>query len=82
MMLIPLMLSAVESGEVIALRTIKLMSGDEDAAREVRLMIGEKVDAAFEATTGFVGGVTGNEIVEGYRQKVAANAHRLSRQEK
>jgi hypothetical protein len=37
-MFIPLMLLALESSEVIALRTIKLMSGDEDAAREVRLM--------------------------------------------
>ena len=61
-MLIPLMLLAVESGEVMALRTIKLMSGDEDAAREVRLMISEKVDAAFEATAedGLVWGITEN----------------------
>lgn len=81
-MLIPLVLLAVESGEVIALRTIKLMSGDEDSAREVRLMIGEKVDAAFETTAGLVCGITGNEIIEGYRQKVAANAHRLSNQGK
>ena len=79
-MLIPLVLLAVESGEVIALRTIKLMSGD--AAREVRLMIGEKVDAAFETTAGLVCGITGNEIIEGYRQKVAANAHRLSNEGK
>ena len=78
MMLVPLMLLAVESSEVIALRTIKLMSGDADAAREVNLMIGEKLDAAFEATAGLIGGVTGSEIIEGYRQKVAANADRLS----
>ena len=81
-MIIPWMHLAMESSEVIALRTIKLMSGGEAAAREVRLMISEKVDAALEATAGLVGGVTGNEIIEGYRQKVAANARRLSSQEK
>ena len=52
MMFIPLMLLAMESSEVIALRTIKLMFGGEDAAREVSLMIGEKFDAAFQATAG------------------------------
>ena len=52
--------------------------GDKDAAREVGLMIGEKFDAAFEATAGLIGGVTGSEIIEGFRQKVAANADRLS----
>jgi len=77
-MLIPLMLLAVESGEVIALRTIKLMFGDEDAAREVSLMIGEKFDAAFRTTADLFSGVTGSEIIEGYRQQVAANADRLS----
>jgi len=77
-MLIPLMLLAVESGEVIALRTIKLMFGDEDAAREVSLMIGEKFDAAFQATADLFGGVPGSEIIERYRQQVAANADRLS----
>ena len=81
-MIIPWMHLAMESSEVITLRTIKLMSGDEAAAREVRLMISEKVDAALEATAGLVGGVTGNELIEGYRQKVAANARRLSSQEK
>ena len=75
MTFIPLMLLAVESSEVIALRSIKLMSGG--AAREVRLMIGEKFEAAFEASAGLFGGVTGSEIIEGYRQKVAANADRL-----
>ena len=78
MMFIPLMLLAMESSEVIALRTIKLMFGGEDAAREVSLMIGEKFDAAFQATADLFGGVPGSEIIEGYRKQVAANAHRLS----
>lgn len=77
-MFISLVLLAVESNEVIALRTIKLIFLDHDALWEVRLMIGEKVDAVFEATAGLICGATGSEIIEGYRRKVAANAHRLS----
>ena len=78
MILVPLMLLALESSEVIALRTIKLMFGGEGAAREVNLMIGEKFDAAFQTTADLFGGVPGSEIIEGYRQQVAANADRLS----
>ena len=78
MMFVPLMLLALESSEVIALRTIKLMFGGEDAAREVSLMIGEKFDAALQTTADLFSGVTGSEIIEGYRQQVAANADRLS----
>ena len=72
------MLLAVESSEVIALRTIKLMFGGDDAAREVNLMIGEKFGAAIQTTADLFSGVTGSEIIEGYRQQVAANADRLS----
>jgi hypothetical protein len=78
MLFVPLMLLALESSEVIALRTSKLMFGGEDAAREVSLMIGEKFDAAFQTTANLFSGVTGSEIIEGYRQRVAANADRLS----
>ena len=77
MMFIPLMLLAAESSEVIALRTIKLMFEGEDAGKEVNLMIGEKFDAALQTTADLFSGVTGSEIIEGYRQKVAANADRL-----
>ena len=78
MIFVPLMLLAVESSEVIALRTIKLMFGGDDAAREVNLMIGEKFGAAIQTTADLFSGVTGSEIIEGYRQQVAANADRLS----
>ena len=78
MMFVPLMLLALESSEVIALRTIKLMFGGDDAAREVNLMIGEKFGAAIQTTADLFSGVTRSEIIEGYRQQVAANADRLS----
>jgi len=79
MMFVPLMSLALESSEVIVLRTIRLMFGGEDAAREVSLMVGEKFDAAFQTTTDLFNGVTGSEIIEGYRLQVAANADRLSK---
>ena len=48
--MIALMLLAVESNGVIALRMLKLMSGDRDALKEASLMVSEKFEAAFEAT--------------------------------
>jgi hypothetical protein len=55
-MFIPLILLAVESSSVIALRTVQLMSGGGAAAEEVRLMVSEKVDAAFGATGSLIAG--------------------------
>jgi hypothetical protein len=76
-MFIPFIMLAVESSDVIALRTMKLMSGDSDALREAELMIREKIDAAFEATASLLTGASGDEIVHRYRHHVAANAKRL-----
>jgi hypothetical protein len=76
-MLIPLILLAVESSGVIALRTVKLMSGGGAAAEEARLMISEKVDAAFEAKASLIAGASGDEIIHRYRHLVAVNARRL-----
>jgi hypothetical protein len=42
-------------------------------------MVSEKMDAAFEATARLMVGASGDEIVQGYRQHVAANAKRLGR---
>ena len=47
-MFFPLFQLAVESNAVIGLRTAKFLFGDRDACYEGRLMISEKVDAAFE----------------------------------
>ena len=76
-MSIPFMMLAVESGGVVALRVMKLMSGDSDTLHEVELMLREKIDAAFEATSSLIAGASGDEIVHRYRQHVAANARRL-----
>lgn len=76
-MIIPLILLAAESSSVMVMRTMKLMAGDGAAMDEARLMISEKVDAAFEATTSLMAGASGNEIIHRYRHHVAVNAKRL-----
>jgi hypothetical protein len=76
-MMIPLMFLALESSGVVALRTMKLVSGDGDAIHEVQLMFSEKVDAAFEAAASLMAGASGDEIVHRYRQHVSVNAIRL-----
>jgi hypothetical protein len=78
-MFIPLILLAVESSSVMAMRTLKLMAGDGAAMDEARLMINEKVDAAFEATASLMSGASGDEIIHRYRHYVAVNAKRLGR---
>ena len=76
-MLIPLTLLAIESSGVIALRAMKLMVGDVAAMQEARLMVSEKVDAAFEAAVSLIAGGSGDQIINQYRQHVAENAKRL-----
>jgi hypothetical protein len=76
-MLIPLTLLAIESSSVITMRAMKLMAGDVAAMYEARLMISEKVDAAFEATASLIAGASGDQIINRYRQHVAVNAKRL-----
>jgi hypothetical protein len=74
-----LMMLAVEANGVVALRMMKLMRGDRSARREAKRMVSEKVAAAFEATSRLMAGASGDEIVQRYRQHVAANAKRLGR---
>jgi hypothetical protein len=74
-----LMMLAVEANGVVALRMMKLMRGGGSARREAKLMVSEKIDAAFEATARLMAGASGNEIVHRYRQRVAGNAKRLGR---
>jgi hypothetical protein len=73
-----LILLAFESSSVMAMRTMKLIAGDSAAMDEARLMINEKVDAAFEATVSLMGGVSGDDIIHRYRHHVAVNAKRLN----
>jgi hypothetical protein len=76
-MFISLLMLAVESNAVIVLRTAKLIFCDSDALHESRLMISEKIDAAYEATSSLIAGASADSVIERYRQHVAANAQRL-----
>jgi hypothetical protein len=74
-----LMLLAVEANRVIALRMMKLMWGGRSARREAKLMVSEKIHAAFEATASSMAGASADEIVQRYRRHVAKNAKRLGK---
>ena len=58
---------------------MKLMRGGRSARRETKLMVSEKINAAFEATARLMAGASGDEIVHRYRHHVAVNAKRLGR---
>ena len=75
----PLMMLAFEANRVVALRMMKLTRGGRSARREAKLMVSEKINAAFEATARLMAGASGDEIVHRYRQHVAVNAKRLGR---
>jgi hypothetical protein len=68
----------LESGNVIGLRLLKLSLGGSDALKEIHLMMGEKVDAAFESGANLMAGASARSVVDRYRQHVAANAERLT----
>lgn len=70
---------AFESGNVIGLRMMKMMSGGSGSHDEARLMVTEKLSAMFEASASLMSGATASSVVERYREHVAANAERLSR---
>ena len=72
------MMLGLESGNVIGLRMFKVACGGGDALKEINLMIGEKVDAAFESGANLMAGASALSIIDRYRQHVAANADRLS----
>ena len=72
------MMLGLESGNVIGLRMLKLACGGGDALNEMHLMIGEKVNAAFESSSNLMAGASADTVIDRYRQRVAANAARLS----
>jgi hypothetical protein len=76
-MLYSLMMLAMESNHVVALRCMKLMRGGKRARREAELMVTEKINAALQAGGQLMAGASGDEIVRRYRRRVAANAKRL-----
>ena len=70
---------AFESGNVIGLRMMKMMSGGRGSHDEAHLMVTEKLGAMLEASASLMCGATAGSVVERYREHVAANARRLSR---
>jgi hypothetical protein len=72
------MMLGLESSNVIGLRMLKLARGGGDALSEVHLMVGEKVNAAFESSTNLMAGASVHSVVDRYREHVAANAERLA----
>ena len=74
-----LMMLALEANGVVAQRMMKLMRGGRRARSEAKLMVSEKVDAAYDAAARLMAGASGEEIVHRYRQHVAANAKRLAK---
>ena len=78
-MLNSLVMLAVEANGVVAQRMMKLTLGGRRARREAKLMVTEKIDAAFEATGRLMAGASGDEIVHRCRRHVAANAKRLAK---
>jgi hypothetical protein len=69
---------AFESGNVIGLQLMKIMSGGGGSHDEANLMVMEKVLAMFEAGASLLAGGTASSVVDRYREHVAANAKRLS----
>jgi hypothetical protein len=70
---------AVESQQVICLRTMKLAAGGRNAHKEARLMLTEKAVAGFQESWRLMIGAAPQSTVKRYRKKVRANARRLSR---
>jgi hypothetical protein len=70
---------AVESQQVICLRTMRIAAGGKKAQKEARLMLTEKVAAGLHESWRLMMGASTQSILKRYRKKVCANARRLSR---
>ena len=69
---------ALESSEVISLRVAKLAAGGIDAHREAHLIVNEKMGAIFEIGTSLLYGAPTANLINRFRDQVAANARRLA----
>jgi hypothetical protein len=69
---------AFESGNVIGLRMMKIMSGGSGSHDETNLMLTEKLQAMSEAGASLLAGATVSSVINRFREHVAANAKRLS----
>ena len=75
---ITVVMLALESSEVIGLRVAKLAQGGADAQNEAHLLVNEKIVAAFDAGMRLMCGATTSQVIDGFREQVAANVLRLS----
>ena len=73
-----LVMLAAESQHVMWLRFVRVVAGGPDALDEANLMLTEKVAAATDATVCLMMGFSPDHVVSSYRQRVNANARRLS----
>jgi hypothetical protein len=71
-------LLAWEAADVVGLRLSKLAGGGDAAYAEAHLMVTEKMAAGIEAIGSLKMGKPPEEIIQRYREHVAANASRLS----
>jgi len=72
-----IMMLALESGTVIDQRLLKIAKGGAEAAAESHLMVQEKIDALFQAASVLFAGGSSSQVIDMYREHVAANALRL-----
>ena len=72
------LLLALESSEVIGLRVAKLAGGGVDAQHGAHLIVSEKVDAVFDVSARLMSGATAINVINRFREQVAANVRRLS----
>jgi hypothetical protein len=71
-------LLAWEAADVVGLRLTRLAGGGVAAYSEAQLMVSEKVAAGIEAVGALMMGDTPDQIIQRYREHVAANAARLA----
>jgi hypothetical protein len=71
-------LLALESSEVIGLRVAKLARGGVDAENEAHLLVNEKIVAVVDTSMRLVCGATTSDVIDRFREQVAANVLRLS----
>ena len=69
---------AWEAADVVGLRMARLAGGGDAAYAEAHLMVSEKVAAGIEAVGTLMMGRSSDDIIQRYREHVAANASRLA----
>jgi hypothetical protein len=70
---------SIEAQRVIALRTMKLLSGGTSAQAEASLMMTEKIAESMAVAAILLRGGTGEAVVAQVRRRVRSNSRRLLR---